>query len=456
MFACDMLAHLFDQNPYMATILVDKDGVVVFINETYARILGLKRREIVGKHIGEITPDSRTLVALKTGKAIVGYNWIVNGRNMIACALPIYQDKRIIGSFAYSICLDIWDAKNLVEDLLFELNMYKDEVHSLLRAKYDFDDIIGEDDRFRQVKSLAEQIAHHSNTTVMITGESGTGKELFAHAIHNASCRFKFPFVRVNCAAIPDNLLESELFGYEEGAYTGAKKEGKLGKFELANGGTIFLDEIGEMPLNMQSKLLVVLQEHVIERLGGTHPVKVNVRVITATNRDLHQMIQAGKFREDLYYRLNVVHLKIPPLRHRKKDIPLLVDYFLNKLNTRLKTLITKVTKKGLNLLCEYHWPGNVRELENVLERAIIMADMEGARKIDGRHLPFLESDKVVTPPLQSTGASDLKTIMEEYERKTLVETLEKSNYDKKLVAEFLKIDLSSLYRKLRKYQIIE
>ena len=182
---------------------------------------------------------------------------------------------------------------------------------------------------------MAEQVAYHGDTTVMVTGESGTGKELFAHAIHNASARYNFPFVRVNCAAIPENLLEAELFGYEEGAYTGARKEGKLGKFELANGGTIFLDEIGEMPLSMQSKLLVVLQERVIERLGGTHPIKVNIRIITATNQNLMQLVEAGKFRSDLYYRLNVVHVRIPALRHRKSDIPILTVHLLSKLNCR-------------------------------------------------------------------------------------------------------------------------
>ncbi|MDD4753842.1 MAG: sigma 54-interacting transcriptional regulator, partial [Desulfitobacteriaceae bacterium] len=222
-----MLGHLFDQNPYMATLLVNQDGNVIFINETYLRILKLTKEEVIGKPIETITPNSRTLITLKTGKAIVGYSWIVNGRHMIGSSLQIYENDKIVGSFAYSIFLDIWDAKNLVEDLLFERNMYKNEIHSLLKAKYDFPDIIGEDEKLFNAKVLAEKIAQHAHTTVMITGESGTGKELFAHAIHNASMRSQFPFVRVNCATIPENLMESELFGYEEGAYTGAKKEGK-------------------------------------------------------------------------------------------------------------------------------------------------------------------------------------------------------------------------------------
>ncbi|MDD4549433.1 MAG: sigma 54-interacting transcriptional regulator, partial [Syntrophomonadaceae bacterium] len=268
-----------------------------------------------------------------------------------------------------------------------------------------------------------------------------------------ASMRSQFPFVRVNCATIPENLMESELFGYEEGAYTGAKKEGKLGKFELANGGTIFLDEIGEMPLSMQSKLLVVLQEQIIERLGGIHPIKVNVRIVTATNRCLAVMVQEGTFREDLYYRLNVFHIKVPALRNRKKDIPLLIKHFLDKLNSRLNTCITSVSNKSLNLLCEYHWPGNVRELENTMERAIIFADMDGTKILDKRHFAFLNNNELDLLS-NSEDAKNLKTMIEEFEKKALIEALEKTAFDKKQTAEYLDIDLSSLYRKLKKYNI--
>jgi transcriptional regulator with PAS, ATPase and Fis domain len=392
-----MLEYLFDQIPYMATIMVDKEGKVIFINKTYLRILKLSKKEVIGKHVGTITPRSRTLVVLKTGRAEVGYNWIVNDQHLIATSLPVYENNEIIGSFAYSIFLNIYEAKNLVEDLLSELNMYKSQVNCLLRSKYDFDDIIGEDQRLKDLKFLAAQIAHHKNTTVLISGESGTGKELFAHAIHNSSCRSPFPFVRVNCAAIPENLLEAELFGYEKGAYTGANKEGKLGKFELANGGTIFLDEIGEMPLSMQSKLLVVLQEQIIERLGGVQPIKVDVRVIAATNRELSQMVQEGTFREDLFYRLNVFNINIPALRNHKRDIPILVNHFIDKLNSRLNTHISGISKDGLDYLCQYHWPGNIRELENVLERALILADMEKSRQLGRKHFNLSDYDRPVS-----------------------------------------------------------
>lgn len=449
-----MLEYLFDQIPYMATIMVDKEGKVVFINKTYLRILKMSKKEVIGKHIGTITPRSRTLVVLKTGRAEVGYNWIVNDQHLIATSLPVYENNEIIGSFAYSIFLNIYEAKNLVEDLLSELNMYKSQVNCLLRSKYDFDDIIGEDQRLKDLKFLAAQIAHHKNTTVLISGESGTGKELFAHAIHNSSCRSPFPFVRVNCAAIPENLLEAELFGYEKGAYTGANKEGKLGKFELANGGTIFLDEIGEMPLSMQSKLLVVLQEQIIERLGGVQPIKVDVRVIAATNRELSQMVQEGTFREDLFYRLNVFNINIPALRNHKRDIPILVNHFIDKLNARLNTHISGISKDGLDYLCQYHWPGNIRELENVLERALILADMEKSRQLGRKHFNLSDYDR---PELLSDGkpGESLKAMIEEYEKTALLKTLEKTDFDKKRTAAYLNIDLSSLYRKMRKHKIL-
>lgn len=450
-----MLEYLFDQIPYMATIMVDKDGKVIFINETYLRILKLSKKEVVGKHIATITPKSRTLIVLKTGKAEVGYNWIVNDQHLIATSLPVYENNQIIGSFAYSIFLNIWDAKNLVEALLSELNMYKSQVHSLLKPKYDFADIIGEDQKLKDLKILAAQIAHHANTTVMISGESGTGKELFAHAIHNSSSRSQCPFVRVNCAAIPENLLEAELFGYEKGAYTGANKEGKLGKFELANGGTVFLDEIGEMPLSMQSKLLVVLQEQVIERLGGINPIKVDVRVIAATNRDLSQLVQEGLFREDLFYRLNVFNIKVPALRNHNKDIPLLVKHFIDKLNFRLNTHISGISKSALDYLCDYHWPGNIRELENVMERALILADMEKTKQINRKHFNLLDHDQ---PDLLLDGqpCESLKTMIEGYEKVALMKILEKTDFDKKQTAAYLDIDLSSLYRKMRKHKIIK
>jgi transcriptional regulator with PAS, ATPase and Fis domain len=445
------LAEIFDQNPYMAVIIVDRNGIVIYINETYLKVLKLPAEKVLGRAIISITPNTKTAKVLSTGKAITGYSWNINGHQMIGCALPIFKEDKIVGCFAYSISLNIWDSKTLVERLLTENNMLKDEVRKSHSAKYNFNDIVGINKNFLSAKLLAKQIAQQSDTTVLLCGESGTGKELFAHAIHNASARSHNPFVRVNCAAIPENLIEAELFGYEDGAFTGAKKGGRLGKFELANNGTIFLDEIGEMPLFMQSKLLVVLQEREIDRLGGDNSIKLNVRVISATNSDLQNMVDKGLFRQDLYYRLNVVQVHVPALRHRKEDINILAEFFLHKLNRRLMTPVTNISDEAFEILARYNWPGNIRELENVMERAMSLASMEKAEILGKRYFTFLCNKLNLTCPL---GTKSLKVRIQEFEESILNRVLEETDYNKVQAAEYLGIDLSSFYRKLKRYGI--
>lgn len=446
----EKLAEIFDQNPYMVVIVVDKDNLVIYVNKTYLHILKLSADEVLGKSILSITPATKTVQVISTGKAITGYNWNINGHQMIACAVPLFRENEIVGCFAYSISLNIWDSKTLVEKLLAEINMLKEEVHKSHTAQYNFDDIVGKDKQFLHAKSLAEQVAHQIHTKVLITGETGTGKELFAHSIHNASARSLYPFVRVNCAAIPENLLEAELFGYEDGAFTGAKKGGRLGKFELANHGTIFLDEIGEMPLSMQSKLLVVLQEREIERLGGNRSIKLDVRAISATHRNLQSMVEKGLFREDLYYRLNVVQVEVPALRQRKNDIRLLAEYLLDKLNQRLTTAISGISKDAFEMLKQHAWPGNVRELENVLERAMSLAHMGNTNLLDLKH--FASINELSTT--YSLGQKTLKILTQEFEQKVIAQVLEETGSNKAQAAELLGIDLSSLYRKLKSHGI--
>jgi Nif-specific regulatory protein len=261
-----------------------------------------------------------------------------------------------------------------------------------LRERYDFSRIVGTSGAMRQVYEQIARVAH-ANTTVLIRGESGTGKELIAHAIHYSSPRAKKPFVKVSCAALPDSLIESELFGYEKGAFTGAETR-KKGRFELAEGGTLFLDEIGDINLSTQVKLLRVLQEREFERLGGTEPVKANVRLIAATNQDLEKAIAAGAFREDLHYRLNVFTIGVPPLRERKPDISLLIDHFLEKYSIEHGHHIKRISTPAIDMLMSYHWPGNVRELENAVERAVLVCD---GNVIHPHHLP---------PTLQTAEAS--------------------------------------------------
>jgi transcriptional regulator with PAS, ATPase and Fis domain len=369
---------------------------------------------------------------------------------MIASAVPIFNHERVItGCFVYSLSLNIWDSKTMLEKLITENKMLKDEVFKSHTAKYSFDDMVGTDKSLLDAKLLAQQVAQQPQTRVLITGETGTGKELFAQAIHNASARSMHPFVRVNCAAIPENLLEAELFGYEDGAFTGAKKGGRLGKFELANNGTIFLDEIGEMPLTMQSKLLVVLQEKELERLGGGSSIKLDVRVISATNRNLEDLVENGLFREDLYYRLNVVQVEVPALRNRKEDLNLLACNILKRLNSRLNTAVVDISQDACDLLHKHSWPGNVRELENVLERAVSLAHMENTQLLGKRHFAILCTKSNINYP---TGQKSLKTMTQEFEKKIVRRVLEEYGHDKVQAAESLEIDLSSLYRKLKKY----
>ncbi len=313
--------------------------------------------------------------------------------------------------------------------------------------------MIGQSLEFSLVKSIAHQLSI-TTSTLLITGESGTGKELFAQAIHNASNREHCPFVRINCAALPESLLESELFGYEEGAFSGAKKGGKPGKFELAKGGTIFLDEIGDMPLNMQTKMLTVLQERVIERVGGTRLIPINVRVIAATNRDLEDLVKQQLFREDLYYRLNVVRLSIPPLRKRMEDIPLLINVLIKRINGTLGSDIKGISDPALDLLKKYSWPGNVRELENLLERAANLACFNGDEILLAEHFPSL--NHINQPTKKKPADYNLNKAIEDLEKDMIIETLLTTNNNKAQAAQLMGLNKSVLYRKLKKYQLMD
>jgi len=442
------------ESPYMVYVIVDKEGIITAMNPTYLEQLGLEKSQVVGKHILDITPNSLLPETLRTGRIDEADIYSINGRNTIVTRLPIIKDGEIIGAVARSLFMDMSGAKilmNKLQETERELNLYKEEIRQGYQAQWQFKDLIGESLAFIKVKSVAEQLSH-TVSTVLITGESGTGKELFAHAIHNSSNRSNHPFVKINCAALPENLLESELFGYEEGAFTGARKGGKHGKFELAMGGTVFLDEIGDMPLTMQTKLLTVLQDRVVERVGGTKPIFVNVRVIAATNCNLEQLVAEQKFRQDLFYRLNVVRLDIPRLEERSEDIPLLVNTLIRKINSKLGTDITKVSHKAIELMQYYDWPGNIRELENLLERAINMADMNRENSITIKHFPLLVENTYFPAEPSVADSLTLPDAIEQLEKQFIIEALKKSGGNKVHTAKALGIHTSALYRKLGKY----
>jgi len=313
-----------------------------------------------------------------------------------------------------------------------------------LRNKDDFKEIIGKSEEIRKVFTLVDKVAD-TDSTILVCGESGTGKELIARAIHYRSVRASSPFVSINCGALPENLLESELFGHVKGSFTGAIRD-KDGLFKVASGGTFFLDEVGETSPAIQVKLLRVLQEREIIPVGGTSPLKVNARLIAATNADLERAVQEDAFRADLYYRLNVIPILIPPLRHRRDDIPLLVEHFLEKVS--LKTGEKKnITKEAMNLLVEYEFPGNVRELENIIERAVILQEGE---QIDVEDLP--EKVRSRTCSRRSLSLDKAQMTLEELEKEYLISVLEETNWQKKKASSILGINASTLYRKIQRY----
>ncbi|GAB6157629.1 sigma-54 dependent transcriptional regulator [Desulfotomaculum varum] len=345
---------------------------------------------------------------------------------------------------------DLDELKLVVKQALM-VSQLQEEV-SFLRSELNkkYGQIIGNSQVIQEVCALIEKVAD-SNATVLITGESGTGKEVTALSIHQLSSRRDKPFVPINCAALPESLLESELFGHEKGSFTGAVAR-KLGRFELANHGTLFLDEVTEMPLSMQVKLLRVLQEKQFERVGGTESIKVDVRVIAATNRDPVECIRKGTFREDLYYRLNVLPIHLPPLRERNEDIPLLVMHFLQKFNPLQEQLISP---EAMTLLKAYQWPGNIRELQNVIERAVILSQ---GQEIKSRHLPKeiqkLDSNKGKTGQGLIINFPDEGISFEEVEKELIIKALEKSNGNQTRAAQLLGITRSALLYRAQKYQI--
>jgi Nif-specific regulatory protein len=337
-------------------------------------------------------------------------------------------------------------AEHLVDDERRRLMDENTHLLEELKERYDFSNIIGTAGPMKQVYEQIAQVAH-TNTTVLIRGESGTGKELIAHAIHYNSPRAQKAFIKVNCAALPETLIESELFGYEKGAFTGAHAL-KKGRFELAEGGTLFLDEIGDMNLTTQIKLLRVLQEREFERLGGTSTIRANVRLITGTNKDLEKAMAEGKFREDLYYRLNVFAIFVPPLRERKADLLLLADHFLQKSAREHKKDIRRISTPAIDMLTAYHWPGNVRELENVIERAVLVCD---SNVIHGHHLP---------PTLQTAQASGTVTTLSlgdavaAYEKDIVLDALKTTRGNRAKAARLLGTTERIINYKVRKYGI--
>ena len=443
----DALGHAYE-----GLLITDADGIILKVNGAYARFLETTIDKLVGKHVTEVIENTRMHLVAKSGVAEIAQLQKIKGHEMICSRIPIIENGKVVavvGKVMFQNIEDLFTFTENFKKLKSELEFYKSELSKHLSAKYSFNHIVGTSKELEWVKELGRKVAM-STTTVLLKGESGTGKELFAHAIHNESHRRLGPFIKVNCAAIPETLFESELFGYREGAFTGAQKKGKKGKFALADKGTIFLDEISELPLTMQVKLLRVLQEKEIEPVGAEASEAVDVRIIAASNRDLETLVKNGLFRHDLYYRLNVVMLEIPPLRSRRDDIPLLIQFHLRQLEKETGIPVEGVDPDVAEILRQHDWPGNVREMRNVLEQALYV-------KVG----PTISRNDIPGALVKGGGMSSsqevsrsLKFITRLAEEDAIRTAIREEKGDKQAAAARLGISKSSLYAKVDQYNM--
>jgi PAS domain S-box-containing protein len=436
------------QNGVMIT---DENGKIVFFSKTYGRFLGIDAEGAVGRQCQQVVENSRMHIVAATGVAEINHPHRIMDQDMVVQRIPVRIDGQ--GMFVYGQVMfkDVRDVQALAKKLNVlesKVELYEKELMSLRSSKYTIENIVGQSPVMVELKKLALK-ASQINAPVLIMGESGTGKELFAHAIHYASERRIYPFIRLNCAAIPKELLESELFGYEPGAFTGAGVKGKPGKFELANQGSIFLDEISDLPLEMQPKLLRVLEEKEMERLGGTRMTRSDFRLVAATHAKLENLVEQGTFRKDLYYRLNVLPLQVPPLRQRKEDIPLIAEHLIRKYQKEDGTKMVSISPEVIEVFQNYYWPGNVRELANILERILYTIDGD---TILPRHLPIILQTMGKEPP--KFEETVLKRMREDVEKEILLHTIRLFKDNKNKAARMLGIHRTSLYKKMKKFKI--
>lgn len=431
--------------------LVDNKGIIKSISKGYTEITEITEDEVVGKHVDTLIKDGYfseavSLAVIKKKKKVSSLSVIIrNNKKVLITGTPFFNEAGEV-SYVLTVMRDLTELikiKDELEEAENKSKIYLDELKSLKNKYRKTEGIIGENIKIKELKELIKYVAK-TEATVLITGETGSGKEVFARQIHLEGSRKNMPYIKVNCAAIPDSLMESELFGYEKGAFTGAQNKDKLGMFEMANGGTILLDEIGEMPINLQSKLLRVIQEKELMRVGGTKTIKLDVRIIASTNENLNELIKTGKFREDLFYRLNVVPIKIPPLRERKDDIPILANNFLERLNIKYNK--DKRFEDIALATFQYHdWPGNVRELENAIERLVVINDNKYINSTEIANMVGM--DKISLPVLEND--MPLKKAVEMLEKELIENALRKHGSTYK-AAKVLGVTQPTVFRKAK------
>lgn len=429
-----------------------KNGHVLLWNKRAEEYYGIKEEDILYKKIEQFFPTALTLTVLKNRTPIENvYHSPKADYHVIISAVPLFIENEFVG--VVSTERDITDFINMslmLENAKSEIDHLKNEVEKISEDVFSIEHVQGKNPEMQKIIQLGKYVSR-TNTSILITGESGTGKEIFSRAIHKHSKR-RGHFVPVNCSAIPQSLFESEFFGYVGGAFTGALKGGKVGLYELANDGTLFLDEIGDMPFEVQSKLLRVLQEGVVYRVGGTSPIRADVRVISATHKDLREMVRDGKFREDLYYRLNVIEIKLPPLRERREDIPLLFRHFMEEVCKKNQIQIVSVDKKVFEILLKYPWPGNIRELKNVVEYMVILCTNG---EITVNSIPQdVQNGARLVPALLASDILDMGKMTESLERDLIAAALIHSKGNKAEAAKLLNIKRGALYYKLKLYNM--
>jgi len=448
-------------------VVVDREGIIRMVNQHFADAVGSRAQDMIGKQITEAYSNSKTSrlpVVMETGQAEVGWPHLINGKEVVACRYPLIREGRCVGALGRIMFSDVREVTLLANQIHNLMNRQKIPpaiVSKNCDFKYDINSIIGHSKVISQLKSTLLRVAKRGSN-ILLVGESGTGKELCAHSVHAASKRRYGPFIKMNCAAIPEHLLESELFGYAEGAFTGARKGGMVGKFEQAHGGTLFLDEISDMSLSMQAKLLRVLQEKEVTPLGSDTTRPVDVRVVAATNVNLVNLVKEEKFRKDLYFRLNIVALSIPPLRERVEDIFFITKHFIDSFNTEFGLKVEGLEPEAWDLLKAYDFPGNIRELRNVIENGFNVVRGSHIRASD---LPDYIRQSSALMPLESEGCLNgdysaligkkpLGQILEEVERNIIKEAIVRAGGNKLQVASLLKISRPGLYKKLQKYEL--
>lgn len=449
-FSFDILEH-FLTSPYEGVTVVDAEGRLRFISPVHEKFFGMARGGYLGRPVKEMIENTRLDTVVATGKPEIGQIQEMRGVSRVVNRVPIKREGELVGAIGqvmFKTPEQVHALSKQIGNLRSQVEHYRKELVHLQQKTFGISEIIGDSLPMRRLKEQVRKVAAF-DIPVFISGESGTGKELVAQAIHALSNRQSHSLVVVNCGSLPENLVESELFGYDSGAFTGARKEGRVGKFELANNSSLFLDEIGDMPMETQVKLLRVLENGSFERLGSNHQSKTNFRLISATNRDLRRRIIGEEFRADLYFRINGVTLHIPPLRERTEDIPMLVDFFLKRLAIRMGSEPKSATPDALSLLMDQAWPGNVRQLQNVLQRACVFSEYEELTVADFHDIDMMEVSSAAPPFQNNDGGQTIRENVEKVELALIKEAIQRHSGNKKRVAEELGISRSYLYKKL-------